>query len=210
MAIINLTRTNIPKTVSKVARQNIDTASSMPEFVLSRKVARGDKSIAKCEMGSAIAEEISSNGVTTVYTDGLAGCNAINVVAKLNNNRFLSVLSHFAPVFVNEQVATIAKLLSANANRVNKNYEPYVFMNLRGMNKGNGLEIIPNPIIAKMQEMLEKIFPQGVKIDVTPYQLSKRPEFFSSANVFQFDPKKISTLKVTNVGEQEKFIDLNI
>lgn len=210
MAITNLTRTNIPQTVSKVARQNIDATFSMPEFVLFRKTVHGDKSIAKCDMNKAIAEEISSKGVTTVYTDGLAGCNAINVVTKLNNNRFLSVLSHFAPIYLNEQIAAISKLLKANASRINKNYEPRVFMNLRGVDRGNGLEVIPNPIIAKMQEMLANLFPQGVKMDITPYQLFKRPAFFSSANVYQFDPKRISTLKITNVGEQEKFIDLNI
>lgn len=210
MAITNLTRTFIPQKVSTVARQNIEATFSMPEMVLFRKTVNGDKSIARCAMNQAIAKEISSSGTTTIYTDSLSGCNSINVITKLNNNRFLSVMSHYAPIFINEQVAAIAKLLKANIGKMNKNYEPRVFLNLRGVDKGNGLEVIPNRVVGKLQEMLDKLFPQGVKMDITPYKYFGRPAFFSSANIFQFDPKKISSLKITNVGEQEKFVNLNI
>lgn len=210
MAITNLTRTFIPQKVSTVARQNIEATFSMPEMVLFRKTVNGDKSVARCAMNQAIAKEISSNGITTIYTDSLSGCNSINVITKLNNNRFLSVMSHYTPIAINEQVSAIAKLLKANIGRMNKNYEPRVFLNLRGVDRGNGLEVIPNRVIGKLQEMLDKLFPQGVKMDITPYKYFGRPAFFSSANIFQFDPKKISSLKITNVGEQEKFVNLNI
>lgn len=210
MAITNLTRTFIPQKVSTVARQNIEATFSMPEMVLFRKTVNGDKSVARCAMNQAIAKEISSSGTTTIYTDSLSGCNSINVITKLNNNRFLSVMSHYTPIFINEQVAAIAKLLKANIGKMNKNYEPRVFLNLRGVDKGNGLEVIPNRVVGKLQEMLDKLFPQGVKMDITPYKYFGRPAFFSSANIFQFDPKKISSLKITNVGEQEKFVNLNI
>ena len=210
MAITNLTRTFIPQKVSTVARQNIEATFSMPEMVLFRKTVNGDKSVARCAMNQAIAKEISSSGITTIYTDSLSGCNSINVITKLNNNRFLSVMSHYTPIFINEQVAAIAKLLKANIGKMNKNYEPRVFLNLRGVDKGNGLEVIPNRVVGKLQEMLDKLFPQGVKMDITPYKYFGRPAFFSSANIFQFDPKKISSLKITNVGEQEKFVNLNI
>lgn len=210
MAITNLTRTSIPQKVSTVARQNIEATFSMPEMVLFRKTVNGDKSVARCAMNQAIAKEISSSGITTIYTDSLSGCNSINVITKLNNNRFLSVMSHYTPIFINEQVSAIAKLLKANIGKMNKNYEPRVFLNLRGVDKGNGLEVIPNRVVGKLQEMLDKLFPQGVKMDITPYKYFGRPAFFSSANIFQFDPKKISSLKITNVGEQEKFVNLNI
>lgn len=210
MAITNLTRTFIPQKVSTVARQNIEATFSMPEMVLFRKTVNGDKSVARCAMNQAIAKEISSSGITTIYTDSLSGCNSINVITKLNNNRFLSVMSHYTPIFINEQVAAIAKLLKANIGKMNKNYEPRVFLNLRGVDKENGLEVIPNRVVGKLQEMLDKLFPQGVKMDITPYKYFGRPAFFSSANIFQFDPKKISFLKITNVGEQEKFVNLNI
>ena len=210
MAITNLTRTFIPQKVSTVARQNIEATFSMPEMVLFRKTVNGDKSVARCAMNQAIAKEISSSGITTIYTDSLSGCNSINVITKLNNNRFLSVMSHYTPIFINEQVEAIAKLLKANIGRMNKNYEPRVFLNLRGVDRGNGLEVAPNRVVGKLQEMLDKLFPQGVKMDITPYKYFGRPAFFSSANIFQFDPKKISSLKITNVGEQEKFVNLNI
>ena len=210
MAIINLTRTSIPQKVSTVAKHNIEAMLSMPEMVLFEKIVHGDKSIVKCVMNKAVAEEISSKGVTTIYTDGLAGCNSINVITKLNNNRFLSVMSHYTPISIKEQISTIAKLLKENLDRMNKNYEPRVFLNLRGVDRGNGLEVAPNRVIGKLQEMLDKFFPQGVKMDITPYKYFGRPAFFSSANIFQFDPKKISSLKITNVGEQEKFVNLNI
>ena len=43
---------------------------------------------------------------------------------------------------------------------MNKNYEPRVFLNLRGVDKGNELEVIPNRVVGKLQEMLDKLFPQ--------------------------------------------------
>jgi len=69
---------------------------------------------------------------------------------------------------------------------------------------------VPNPIIEKLKTLLAKFFPQGNTIEITPYKNSKRPAFFSSANIFQFNPSDINKLKITNVGENERFIDLNI
>ena len=208
-SVLNLTREVLPK-ISSIPKKNIEAVNSMPEMVLNRMIREGDKSIVHCDMNQCTAAIISPDGIRTIYTDALAGCNSVNIITKLKNNRFVSILSHYVPTNIDGQIEAIRKQLQTYLPHIDMTYKPKTFLNIRGRQTYEGLEPVPNPMVDKLKEMLSKFFPQGSKIDITPYQNAKRPAFFSSANIFQFDPADTSKLKITNVGEKVRFIDLNI
>ncbi len=208
-SVLNLTREILPK-ISRIPQKNIDAVNSLPEMILGRMIREGDKSIVHCDMNHSVGAIISPNGINTIYTDALAGCNSVNIITKLKDNKFVSILSHYVPTNIEGQINAIRKQIQTYLPHIDMNYQPKAFLNIRGRQTYEGLEPVPNPIVDKLKELLDKFFPQGSKMDITPYQNSNRPAFFSSANIFQFDPADISKLKITNVGEKEKFIDLNI
>lgn len=208
-SVVNLTRKVLPK-LSSIPKKNIEAVNTMPEMVLNKMIREGDKSIVHCDMNHSVGAIISPDGINTIYTDALAGCNSVNIITKLKDNRFVSILSHYVPTNIEGQLNAIRKQLQTYLPHIDMNYQPKAFLNIRGRQTYEGLEPVPNPIVDKLKELLGKFFPQGSKIDITPYQNTNRPAFFSSANIFQFDPANISKLKITNVGEKEKFVDLNI
>lgn len=204
-SVLNLTRPYLPKITSNC----IESVNAMPEMVLNRMIREGAQNIVLCDMNHCAAAIISPDGINTIYTDALAGCNSVNIIAKIKD-KFVSILSHYVPTNVDGQISAIEKQLQVYSPHIDMTYKPRAFLNIRGRQTYEGLEPVPNPIVDKLKELLSKFFPQGSKIDITPYQNGKRPAFFSSANIFQFDPADISKLKITNVGEKERFIDLNI
>lgn len=208
-SVLNLTRSVLPK-ISANSQKNIEAINSLPEMILNRMVRDGNKNIVRCDMNQSVAAIISSNGVNTIYTDALAGCNAVNITTKLKDKRILSILSHYVPTNVEGQIEAIKKQLQTYLPYIDLSYKPRAFLNIRGMESYGKLEPVPNPIVEKLKSLLGKLFPQGSTMEITPYKNKNRPAFFSSANIFQFDPVNTNKLKITNVGEQEKFIDLNI
>lgn len=208
-SVLNLTREILPK-ISRIPQKNIDAVNSLPEMILGRMIREGDKSIVHCDMNHSVGAIISPNGINTIYTDALAGCNSVNIITKLKDNKFVSILSHYVPTNIEGQINAIRKQIQTYLPHIDMNYQPKAFLNIRGRQTYEGLEPVPNPIVDKLKELLDKFFPQGSKMDITPYQNTNRPAFFSSANIFQFDPTDISKSKITNVGEKERFIDLNI
>lgn len=208
-SVLNLTRKVLPK-ISAVSKKNIEAVSSMPEMVLGRQIRDGAQNIVHCDMNHSVGAIISQGGINTIYTDALNGCNSVNIITKLKDKRFLSILSHYVPTNIEGQLSAINKQLQTYLPHIDMNYRPKAFLNIRGRQTYEGLEPVPNPIVEKLKTLLDKFFPQGSKMDITPYPTQNRPAFFSSANIFQFDPSDTSKLKITNVGEQEKFIDLNI
>ena len=207
--IINLTRTSLPK-ISKNPKENIAAVYSMPEMVLSKMAKEGNKSIVHVDMNHCAAARISPEGINTIYTDALNGCNSVGIVAKGLDGKPVAILSHYVPTNVNGQVSAIEKQLDTYNYFLDKNYKPKLFFNIRGWIDGGKLEVVPNSIVEKVKNVLSKYFPQGAETTITPYPTKERPAFFSSANIFQFDPADTSKLKITNVGEKEKFIDLNV
>lgn len=205
-SVLNLTRPYLPKITSNC----IESVNAMPEMVLNRMIRNGNKSIVHCDMNQCTAAIISPDGIHTIYTDALAGCNSVNIITKLKDNRFVSILSHYVPTNIEGQLEAIRKQLQTYLPHIDMSYRPKAFLNIRGRQTYEGLEPVPNPIVDKLKELLSKFFPQGSKTYITPYQNANRPAFFSSANIFQFDPSDISKLKITNVGEKVRFIDLNI
>ena len=204
-SVLNLTRPYLPKITSNC----IESVNAMPEMVLNRMIREGAQNIVHCDMNHCAAAIISPDGINTIYTDALAGCNSVNIIAKIKD-KFVSILSHYVPTNVDGQISAIEKQLQVYSPHIDMTYKPRAFLNIRGRQTYEGLEPVPNPIVDKLKELLSKFFPQGSKIDITPYQNTKRPAFFSSANIFQFDPADTSKLKITNVGEKVRFIDLNI
>ncbi len=207
-SVLNLTREVLPKI--STPKKNIEAINSMPEMVLNKMMREGAQNIVHCDMNHSVGAIISPNGIDTVYTDALAGCNAVNIITKLKDNRFLSILSHYVPTNIIGQLSAIEKQLKTYLPHIDMSYQPRTFLNIRGRQTYEGLEPVPNPIIDMLKTLLEKFFPQGSKMEITPYPTRNRPAFFSSANIFQFDPADTSKLKITYVGEKEKFIDLNI
>lgn len=207
-SVLNLTREVLPK-ISRIPQKNIEAVNNMPEMVLNRMMRDGAQNIVHCDMNKSVGAIISPNGINTIYTDALNGCNSVNLIAKLKDNRFVSILSHYVPTNIEGQLNAIKKQIQTYLPHIDMTYKPRTFLNIRGRQTYNGLEPVPNPIIDKLKALLDKFFPQGSKVDITPYPSANRPAFFSSANIFQFDPADTSKLKITTVGEKEKFIDLN-
>ena len=70
------------------------------------------------------------------------------------------------------------------------------------------LVAVDNPILEKVTSLFSTFFQENPTVKVTPYLNKGRPAYFSSANIFQFNPRKLSELKITNVGEKESYINL--
>ena len=209
VGIINLTRKVLPKLTAD-SKQNIANFNSMPEMILTKMARNGDKSILHTDMNQCTAAIIKKGGITTVFTDALHGCNSVGAVIKLKNDKNLCVLSHYVPTNVDGQVEAVGKQLKTYSRYIYKDTRPKLFFNIRGYDNNGKLEAVPNPIVSKITELFSSIFKKGADCTITPYQNGKRPAFFSSANIFQFDPADLNKLKITNVGEQEKFIDLSV
>lgn len=207
--IINLTRKVLPR-LSANAKDNIANINSMPEMVLNKMVRNGDKSILHTDMNQCTAAIIRKNGITTSYTDALHGCNSVGAVIKLKNGENLCVLSHYVPTNINGQVEAVKKQLTTYSRYINNDRKPKLFFNIRGFNNNGKLDAVPNNIVDKIIELFNGRFKKGVDYTITPYENGNRHAFFSSANIFQFSPNDTNKLKITNVGEIEKFIDLNI
>ena len=178
-------------------------------MVLHRMCSNGDKSILRVDMNHCGAAIIRKGGINTVYTDALHGCNSVGAAIKLNNGESLFMLSHYVPTNTTGQIEALAKQLDTYKAYINPMQEPKLFFNIRGYKPdGINLEPEPNPIVDGVKKLFSKFFNQKADVHITPYQNQKRPAFFSSANIFQFDPQNLKNLKITNVGEKEKFITL--
>lgn len=202
MNYINLTRKIIPE-ISAIKADNIKAVNSIPEIVLNRMIQSGDKSILHVGMNQCAAARVSKNGITTVYTDGLAGCNALGLVAKGADGNPVIFLSHYTPLQKSQerQISAMQEQLDKFFYWLDKNTKPKTFMNLRD-NEPN------NPIIKRFRDLLAKYFPKGTDEKIEFYQTANRPAFSSSANIFQFNPQNTDKFKVTFVGEQEHFSSL--
>lgn len=207
--IVNLTRKVLPRLTAN-AKENIANINSMPEMILNKMARNGDKSILHTDMNQCTAAIIRKNGITTSYTDALHGCNSVGAVIKLKNGENLCLLSHYVPTNIDGQVNAIKKQLGTYSRYINKDSKPKIFFNIRGFDNNGKLEAVPNKIVDKIVELFNEKFKKGVDYTITPYENGKRPAFFSSANIFQFSPNDTNKLKITNVGEKEKFIDLTV
>lgn len=207
MGIINLTRKFLPK-LSIDRSKNIANINSMPEMVLSKMIQNGDRSIVHVDMNQCVAALINSQGKNTIYTDALWGCNSVGIVTKTLKVEPMAILSHYVPTAVDKQSNAIEKQLQTYAYYADKKYKPQVFFNIRGVEENGKLEVVSNPIVEKVKTILAKFFPQGVETTIIPYPTKNRSSFFSSANIYQFDPVDLNSMKITFVGEKEKFVDL--
>ena len=206
--IINLTRKFVAP-ISSVSRINLESIRSMPEMVLDRMIKQGNKHILHVDMNHCGAAIIKSNGIHTVYTDALSGCNSVASIVKLKNGQTLMILSHYVPTNQQGQIEALAKQLKCYDIYIDKNSKPQLFFNIRGLQRPDGeVEAIPNQIIEKVEDLFKSVFKNGVESSITPYPTTGRKAFYSSANIFQFNPKNLSELKITNVGEKEQFITI--
>lgn len=205
--ITNLSRKVLP-TVSAVSSKNKQSVNAMPEMVLARLKREGANNIVYCDMNQSVAAIISPNGINTVYTDSLNGCNAADIVAKLKDGRNLVITSHHVPTNVDGQMRALEQQLKTYSPYIDTTSKGKAFLNIRGHERNGSLEPEKNPIVDKVVELMQKFFPKGSKVDITPYQNADRPAFFSSAHILQFDPNDLNKVKITNVGEKERFLDL--
>lgn len=212
MSITNLTRKVLPQFSSKAA-DNLAAMNKMPEFRLQNAINAGDKSIVHVGMNEAAAAKITPDGINTIYTDALATCNAVAVIARAKDGYPVAVLSHYTslPLSVSEQVKALEKHIKGYEPALDTNTAPKVFFNIRGYSAPqNPDELIfgSAQILNCVRRMLGKFFPKGIDEKVVLYKNNKRPAYFSSANIYQFDTADTNKLKVTTVGEKEHFFDL--
>lgn len=199
--IVNLTRKVLP-VLSSERLVNIKSMNEMPESILASLIRNGDKSIVQVGMNQCAATRITQNGITTIFTEGLAGCNSVGLVTKGLDGNPIAMLSHYTPLSTSRanQVEVLRKQLDMYQYYFDKSSKPKIFYNLRD-NEPN------NPILSQCREMLNKRLGNYDEI-IMPYQNTQRPHFFSTANIFQFNPSNLNELKVTGVGEVEKNINL--
>ena len=178
-------------------------------MVLHSMLNAGDRSILHVDMNQCGAAIIKKNGINTVFTDALNGCNSVGATIKLNTGDSLFILSHYVPTNTSGQINALKKQLETYKQHFSSSQEPKLFFNIRGYKPdGKNLEAVPNPIVEGVKNIFSKFFTKKPDIHITPYQNKERPAFFSSANIFQFDPQNLKKLKITNVGENERFITL--
>lgn len=209
MSIQNLTRKILPSR-SILAKTNSENLKSMPEMVLSRQIARGNKSIVHVGMNEIKTARIAPEGVNTVYTDALASCNSVGVVMKDKNGKPLVVLSHFLPYSTDRQAVSVGSEIQKNLNIIDLSKRAKIFYNVPGYEDEGVLKPCVNHIFEEIRAVADKIFNKNYEEQVVVYKSKNRSAYFSSANIFQFDTENLNKLKVTTVGEQEHFVDLSI
>ena len=180
----------------------------MPEMVLNRKITQGSNNILHVGMNKCESAVIQKGGINTVYTDALNGCNSVGAVVRMKDGNSLFCLSHYYPTNTDEQTKAIKSQLEKYKDVIDTNSIPKLFFNIRGYNDMGKLVAVDNPILEKVTSLFSSFFKKTPTVKVTPYLNKGRPAYFSSANIFQFNPRKLSELKITNVGEKESYINL--
>ena len=210
MPVVNLTRKSIPA-ISRLSSQNKESVNAMPEMVLAAMSRKGDKNIVHVGMNECKAARILPEGIHTIYTDGLASCNAVGVVLKGKDGFPIAILSHYSPLPASKdlQAETLEKQLATYDYFIDKSKRPKLFFNVPGyINDSGELKPCVNNIFEKIRAVMDKFFNKNYDEDIILYQGKNRPPFFSSANIFQFDTKNPNKVKMTTVGENEYFFDL--
>lgn len=211
MSILNLTRSSLPVR-SKITTENLKYMNNMPEMILSKMVRNNNNRIVHVGMNQSKSVEILPNKIHTIYTDALASCNSVGIIMKGKDGNPIAILSHYTPsASSNElQASAIKNQIETLNSRIDKTNKPKVFYNVPGYESEDGLKPCVTNIFGKIRGVLDKFFNKNYDEQIIPYKTKNRPPFFSSANIFQFDTKNPNKLKMTTVGEQEHFIDLNI
>lgn len=207
---MNLTRSILPVR-SKISAENLKYMNNMPEMVLDKMVRNGNKKIIHVGMNQCKSAQILPNKIHTIYTDALASCNSVGIVMNGKNGSPVAILSHFTPSLPSNelQAAAIKNQIEALNPLIDKTKKPKVFYNVPGYEDEGELKPCVNNIFGKIRSVLDIFFNKNYEEQIIPYKTQNRPPFFSSANTFQFDTKNSNKLKMTTVGEQEHFIDLN-
>ncbi len=210
MAILNLTRAALPK-ISSSSADNIKSVNELPEMILAAMARKKDAKVVEVGMNECKAVRILPNRIHTIFTDGLAGCNSIGLVAKGKDGNPIAILSHYSPLETSQQnqANAIAQQLETYGAYFDKSDKVKVFYNVPGyFDHNNELKPCVNRVFEKIKSVLEKFLKGHYTEQTILYQNRNRPPFFSSANIFQFDPKEISKCKMTTVGEQEFYFNL--
>ena len=210
MSIVNLTRKVLPQ-MSRLSAENRAAVNNMPEMVLARMMREGDKNIVQVGMNECKAVRILPGKINTIYTDGLASCNAVGVIMKGKDGYPITILSHYTPLSISKelQASTLEKQLQTYDYFIDKTKRPKLFFNVPGYMDEGKLKPCVNNIFEKIRTVMDKFFNKNYDEQTILYQGKNRPPFFSSANIFQFDTRNPNKLKMTTVGENEHFIDLN-
>lgn len=204
--ITNLTRKILPK-LSSIKSENIINMQNMPENVLHSLIESGRKDIVHVDMNHCTAAVIKENGIQTIFTDALAGCNSVGSVIPLSTGDQLCILSHYVPTNQTGQVAAIEKQIKTYEPWFQKGKDVQLFFNLRDDSLTSTNNKSSNPIVENVVNLFKKYFNKNTNVHLDLYQNNNRPAFFSTANIFQFDSKN-KLLKITNVGEKEYFMNL--
>ena len=209
MSILNLTRTSLPSSTISILENN-KNIMSMPEMILFKMQSETPRKIVRVGMNECKTAQITSNGVNTIFTDSLASCNAIALVAKSKKGNPIVILSHFLPSspFQTAQANAIEKQLETYGAYFDENSKTKIFYNVPGYMSKDGLQPCITNIFEKLKQILNKFIKNNYEEKIIPYQRKNRPAYFSSANIFQFDPENINKCKMTTVGEHEYFFDV--
>ncbi|MDD3594682.1 MAG: hypothetical protein PHX18_08670 [Candidatus Gastranaerophilales bacterium] len=204
MSILNLTRKVLPLVVSD---KSINQANvrKIPEMILHGLAKNSSKNIVPVSMNRCAAARVTPNGVHTIFTDGLNGCNAVGLVAKGKDGLPIAILSHYTPLQKSRelQLAAWAKQLETYRPYIDTRVKPNIFYNIPAETAQN------NSSVNQMNELFNKWFGKGFVSKTIPYEKGTSP-FSSRAAIFQFDPADLNKVKFTAVGEQERLLNLSV
>lgn len=210
MNVLSLTRNFIPK-LSAVKAENIKAIAEIPENILHKMLQGGEKSIAHVGFNSSKGVRILENGTKTVFTDGLCGCNGVQLVAKGLDGNPISIMSHYTPLAGSRtlNVNAFEKQLETYAYYLDKTYKPKVFYNLAGKEVDGKLVANENPIVSQLKSVFDKFFKQGHEEKIIPYEAINKTPFDSKSMISQFEKTKSGwDMKLTTVGEKEHYVNL--
>ena len=159
MSIINLTRKAVPA-ISRISSQNKEAVNAMPEMVLAGMMRKGDKNIIHVGMNECKAARILPDRIHTIYTDGLASCNAVGIVMKGKDGFPIAILSHYTPLPVSKdlQAAALEKQLGTYDYFIDKTKKPKLFFNVPGYEDEGQLKPCVNNIFEKIRTVMDKFF----------------------------------------------------
>lgn len=201
-SIRNLTRKVTPSKTDVLLNGEKKYIADMPEAILKTSIRSGDESIMYVKMNECKGTEITSNGINTIFTDGLTGCNSVGIVTKNTCGNPYIIMAHAMPTpkSIAMQCSEIERLLLANHKNLNQSVKPEVFFNVKDISS-------KNPIFESVKNVLTKFFKQGHNKTINAYEVNIGT-LPSTANIFQFNPKNLNELKITNVNEKEHFVNL--
>lgn len=161
---------------------------------LRNAIKNGSKSILHVKMNECKSAKISKDGITTVFTDQLTGCNSVYIIIRGKDGKPFIIMTHVMPTpkSIATQCENLNRELIENKEIFDNTSTPYVFFNTSN-------RVCNNPIFDTVRSVMNNHFKNGYEETVNQYTPLKS---IFTANIFQFNPNNLNNITITNVGSE--------